>query len=158
MFDGVVHDLLDHPENVDLLLFRDPDLLDDIQLNIDGLFALHLLDELPDGFDEPFSFKGIREEVMRNAAHAADDLVQVPGRFVEDFTVGGGFDVDTANVKFYRGKQRTEAVMQIPRNPFAFVFTDGDLGKDLLSLQPHIPAVIPDNGYEEVDNYYGNYQ
>src|SRR5580692_10194604 len=69
MFDGVMHNLLDHPEDVDLLFFGDPDLLDDIQLDIDRLFAFYLLDELPDGFDETLSFKGIGQKVMGNAAH-----------------------------------------------------------------------------------------
>ena len=48
--------------------------------------------------------------------------------------------------------------MKVPRNPFALVFPDGDLGEDLLPLQSHIPAVIPDDGYEEIDNDYGNNQ
>ena len=48
--------------------------------------------------------------------------------------------------------------MEVSRNPLAFVFPDGDLGKDLLTLQSHIAAVIPDDGYEEIDNDYGNNQ
>ncbi len=158
MFDGVMHDLLDHPEDMDLFFLGDRDLLDDIQLDIDRLFTFYLLDEFPDGFDQPLSFKGIGQQVMGNAPHAADDLVQVACRFVEDLPVGGSFDVDTADIQFYRGKEGTKAVMEVSCNPLAFVFPDGDLGKDLFALQSHIPAVIPDDGYEEVDNYYGNNQ
>jgi hypothetical protein len=48
--------------------------------------------------------------------------------------------------------------MEVTCNPLAFVFPDGDFGEDLFALQSHVPAVVPDDGNEEVDNYYGNNQ
>jgi hypothetical protein len=143
---------------MDLFFFWYPDILHDIQLDIDRLLPLYLLDEFPDGFNKALSLQCIGKKIMRNAPHTADDFVKVTGRFVEDLPVGGRLNVDTADIQLYRGQEWAKAVMQIPRNPFAFVFPDRYLGKDLLPLQAHIPAVIPDDGYKEIDNYYGNNQ
>src|SRR6185312_6166406 len=156
MFDRVMDDLLDHPEDVDLFVFRHPDLLDDIELNIDGLFPFHLLDEFAYRLDEAFPLERVREQVVRDPAHAADDLVEVAGGLVEDLAVGVGSDIDTADVEFHSRKERAEAVVQVPGDAFPLVLADSDLGEDLFALEPHIPAVIPDNADKKIDNDYGN--
>ena len=49
--------------------------------------------------------------------------------------------------------------MQIIGDPFAFILPDGDLGKDLFPLQPHITPVITDDAHKEInDNYGDNYR
>jgi len=45
-----------------------------------------------------------------------------------------------------------KAVMKVPRYPLALIFPDSDLSKDLLPLQFHVPAVIPDNGHKEIND------
>jgi hypothetical protein len=48
--------------------------------------------------------------------------------------------------------------VQVCGDAFALVLADGDLGKDLFPLQPHIPAVIPDDGDKKVDDDHCYYQ
>jgi hypothetical protein len=95
---------------------------------------------------------------MGDAPHAADDIVQVARRLLQDLTVGRLVDVDAADIEFHGRQEGTEAIVQVIGNPLAFIFPDGDFGKDLFPLQFHIPAMIPDDGYEEVDNDYCYYQ
>ena len=45
--------------------------------------------------------------------------------------------------------------MQVVGNTLALIFPDGDLDKDLFPLQFHVPAMIPDDGNEEIDDDYG---
>ena len=116
------------------------------------MFNIHLVDKFPDGFEQAPALEGVGEEVMGDPAHAANDLVQVAGRLVEDGFVLRVFDIDIADVELDGGKERAEAIMQIARDTFAFILPDGDLGEDLFSLKAHIAAVVADDGNEEINN------
>ena len=153
VFKRIMDDLLDHPENMDLFFFGHQDLLYHIELDIGGLFEADLAYEFPDGFYQPLSFQCIGQEVMRYLAHAADDLVQVSGSLFQHCPVLGMFDVYAADIELDGGKQGAEAIVQVARDPFAFVLPDGDFRKDPFPLQPHVSSVIADNGSKKVDNY-----
>src|ERR1700743_2507018 len=132
VFDSIVNDLLYHPEHMDLFFFGDLYLLDDVELDIDGVFGIDLVDEFADRLEQPPPFKGVWQQIVGDAAHAADDLIQVTAGLGQDQPVRFIQDIHAADIELYRGQKRPQAVVQIYGDAFALVLADGDLGKDLL--------------------------
>jgi hypothetical protein len=93
---------------------------------------------------------------MGYPAHAANDLVQVFGGFFQHQPVLRIPDLHTADIQLDGGKQGAKTIMQIPRDPLALILPDGNLRKDPFPLQPHIPAVVADNGNKKVNHYCPN--
>ena len=102
MFDRIMHDLLQHPENVDLFIFGYLDLFYDVQLNIDGLLVVDLVNEFPDSLQQPLPLQRTRQKIVRNTPHAADDLIQVARRLIQDDPVRRNTDVYAADVQLHR--------------------------------------------------------
>src|SRR5258708_9539455 len=121
MLDGVMNDLLYHPEDMDLFFFWNGDLLHDIQLDIDGLLVLHLEQEFPDSLQQTPSLNGTRQKIMTDPSHTPDDLIEIPPRFFDYFPVSGIFDIYTANIQLHRRQKRSQSVIKIARYPFSFV-------------------------------------
>ena len=64
VFNGVVDNLLDHTEDMDLDVFRHNRFFHNKQFNLQGLLVTNLGYKLSHGFDQPLSFKRIWQQVI----------------------------------------------------------------------------------------------